>query len=149
MAIQIEFSNLILRKSAVDAKYPGGLDAFAQRSLPNYLEDDHLLRIGYMSTVEAMEQMDALNQLGFREEDSRDGEMATVSWDDPALLYLFGVHPRLKESWANCSESKWPLPTLHSTRSTGSRHHSIAPSRHSTPLPIALPRPHRWRYPYQ
>src|SRR5262245_3429640 len=54
LAVAIEFVNVIIRKSAVAQKYPGGLDGLAQLDLANYLEDDHLVRIGFMSTHEAI-----------------------------------------------------------------------------------------------
>ena len=62
MAIPIEFVNVIVRKSAAEKKYSGGLDGLARSDLANYLEDEHLVRVGFMSTREAFcfaEQLEA------------------------------------------------------------------------------------------
>lgn len=48
MAIALEFNNAIVLKSAIVAKYPGGLQGFVQQDLANYVEDDHLVRVGFM-----------------------------------------------------------------------------------------------------
>ena len=47
MAIVIRFNAIIVRKSSIEAKYPGGLDAYRSFYLPNganfYYEDRHLI----------------------------------------------------------------------------------------------------------
>src|SRR5262249_15720410 len=47
MAILIRFNTLIVRKSSIEAKYPGGLDAYRGLYLPRnahlYYEDRHLI----------------------------------------------------------------------------------------------------------
>lgn len=74
MAVEIEFVNVIVRKASLAAKYPGGLDAFVSTDLPNYIEDDHLVRVGYMSTREAWDLSDRLSRYGL----SCDGTQADI-----------------------------------------------------------------------
>src|SRR5262249_28396254 len=54
MAIELECANVIVRIRALEARYPGGLTAYRD-DCPNnsYLQDDHLTRVGFMSTAEA------------------------------------------------------------------------------------------------
>src|SRR5690242_14912761 len=63
MAVGIEFANVILRKSAMEEHVPGGVDTIAQLSLPNFAEDEHLVRIGFMSTAEAIALMQQIEDL--------------------------------------------------------------------------------------
>ena len=46
LALAIEFVNVIVRKSAVERCFPGGLDGFARQDLANLTEDEHLVRVG-------------------------------------------------------------------------------------------------------
>lgn len=101
MAVVLEFASVILRKSAVERDIPGGLDAVTQLSLPNLAEDEHLLRVGFMSTSEAAALISSIVALG-----SRDG-LALVQWgvlphpewisvgmvDDQAACWLAGTPP--------------------------------------------------------
>jgi hypothetical protein len=87
MAVEIEFANVIIRKAALMAKYPGGLDAFAASDLPNYNEDLHLVRIGFMSTGEALDLADDLRERGLIFDDTKDSEVAIVQHEScPAWL---------------------------------------------------------------
>ena len=86
MAVEIEFVNVIIRKSALGVKYPGGLDAFATTDLPNYIEDDHLVRIGFMSTAEACELAEALMQHGLSFDNTEQSDIAIVQQNCPAWL---------------------------------------------------------------
>lgn len=78
MAVEVEFANVIIRKTALDTKYPGGLDAFAMTELPNYIEDDHLVRVGFMSTGAAYDLAGGLAQHGLSFDDSKQSEIAVV-----------------------------------------------------------------------
>jgi hypothetical protein len=88
MAVGIEFANVILRKSAMEQHVAGGVDAIAQLSLPNFAEDEHLVRIGFMSTVEAIALMQQIED--FAAPPVAPGEAVTiVQWGDlpyPAWL---------------------------------------------------------------
>jgi hypothetical protein len=64
MAIALEFVNVILRKPVLEQQYPGGVEALIQLQIPNFVEDEHLVRIGYMSTREADDLMYALSTAG-------------------------------------------------------------------------------------
>ena len=78
VAVEVEFANVIIRKSALDAKYPGGLDAFAVTELPNYIEDDNLVRVGFMSTGEAFDLADGLTHHGLSFDDTTQSDIAVV-----------------------------------------------------------------------
>ena len=87
MAVEIEFANVIIRKAALEAKYPGGLEAFVATDLPNYTEDLHLARIGFMSTTEALDLADDLRQRGLTFDDTKHSEVAIVQHEScPAWL---------------------------------------------------------------
>ena len=83
MALVTEFVNVIVRKSAVETRFPGGLDAFARQDLPNLAEDDHLLRVGFMSTRDALSFVSRLKIAGLRPTDAGpDSDVAVLSGDD-------------------------------------------------------------------
>ena len=69
MAVEIEFVNVIIRKTALEEKYKNGLDGFLSLSLPNYIQDDQIVRVGYMSTKEAVNLMDDLHEHGLTSDD--------------------------------------------------------------------------------
>jgi hypothetical protein len=88
MAIQIEFSNVILRKSAVERRFPGGLDGFAGQDLPNLTEDDYLLRVGFMSTYEAHMLVERVESAWLRAEDGVEAAIAIVQGGDQVPSWL-------------------------------------------------------------
>lgn len=63
MAIRIGFFTLVVRKSDIEAFYPGGLAGFAQR-YPHHPEDETLVALGAMSGGEIQEDVDILRALG-------------------------------------------------------------------------------------
>ena len=81
MAVEIEFANVIIRKAAMEKKYPGGLDAFAATELPNYIEDDNLARVGFMSSGAAQKLVVSLTQLGLISDNTPQSEVAIVERD--------------------------------------------------------------------
>jgi hypothetical protein len=91
MAVGMEFVNVIVRKSAVEAKYTGGLDGFVRRELPNYLEDEHILRVGFMSTGEAYAFLEELRRAGLWYSDDSSSDVAVVTWGDAATPAWLGV----------------------------------------------------------
>jgi hypothetical protein len=84
VAVGIEFVNVIVRKSAVERKYPGGLDGFVRQDLANYVEDEHILRVGFMSTRDALGFAETLEQVGLHHSNDPSSEVGVVIWDDPA-----------------------------------------------------------------
>lgn len=88
MAIGLEFVNVIGRKSAVEAKYPGRLDGFVRQDLANYFEDDHLLRVSFMSTREAFDFVEQLTRAGLCYSDDSSSDLAVVTAGGPAPAWL-------------------------------------------------------------
>lgn len=76
MAVELEFASVIVRKSALERTHPGGIDGFVRRALPNFVEDDLLVRVAYMSTGEASELIEELAHAGIARHD-----MALVQGD--------------------------------------------------------------------
>ena len=66
MALVIRFNTIVVRKSSIEAKYPGGLDAYRDLYLPTnanfYVEDQHL--IGHTSLGAFYEVYDRLTANG-------------------------------------------------------------------------------------
>jgi len=116
VAVAIEFVNVIVRKPVVERCYPGGLDGFARQDLANLTEDDHLLRVGFMSTRDALAFVSELEAVGLRylgQEANSDIAIVVRSDDDaPPWLSIGSVngHPAC---WANgqaVGEVAWPEP---------------------------------------
>ena len=84
MAVVIQFENVIVRKSAAEQKYPGGLAGIARLDLANYLEDEHLVRIGFMSTREADDFANELATAGLRYSYDNDSDIAVIPWANEA-----------------------------------------------------------------
>lgn len=53
VALEIEFVNVIVLKEWIESSYPGGMDAYVRNAPTQCLEDEHLTRVGFMSTYEA------------------------------------------------------------------------------------------------
>ena len=81
MAVELEFVSVIIRKAALTEKFPGGIDAFAATELPNYVEDNHLVRVGFMSISEACNLTNSLKEFGIDCNDKMQSEMAVVLYD--------------------------------------------------------------------
>jgi hypothetical protein len=73
MALVIRFNTIVVRKSSIEAKYPGGLDAYRDLYLPTnanfYFEDQHL--IGHTSMGAFHEVYDRLTANGLAAVNSR------------------------------------------------------------------------------
>jgi hypothetical protein len=109
LAVAIEFVNVIVRKAAVESRFPGGLDGFARQDLPNLTEDDHLLRVGFMSGSDAFGFVSELEAAGL------DGEsdIAVVVGSDSAVppwlsAGLIDGHPACWASNFPAGEVAWP-----------------------------------------
>lgn len=64
MTIRIHCMTVLIRKSAVDRVYPGGLQAFRE-DYPRNAEDPDLLGITFMASGEALQFVDVLAAIGF------------------------------------------------------------------------------------
>jgi hypothetical protein len=78
LAIALQFVNVIVRRSAIERQYPGGLDGFARQDLANHLEDEYLVRVGFMSTRDADGFVNELEAAGLR--CSNQGESDVAIW---------------------------------------------------------------------
>lgn len=85
LAIVIEFVNVIVRKSSVEDKYPGGLDQFVRQELCNYVEDEHLVRVGFMSGRDAFGFVKEMEVAGLRYSDDPLSDIAVITRSDPAV----------------------------------------------------------------
>jgi hypothetical protein len=67
VAIALEFINVIVRREAVERKYPGGWEAFVRDvSGIGVWHDEHLLRGGAMNQIDADRMLDWLKGLGLK-----------------------------------------------------------------------------------
>ncbi len=66
MALACEFLNVVIRKSALMRHYPDGIDGFVRLDLANFVEDEHLVRVGYMSTREGYDLIQLLEAHGLQ-----------------------------------------------------------------------------------
>jgi len=85
LAIAIEFVNVIVHKPAVEARFPGGLDGFVRQELCNYLEDQHLVRVGFMSGRDAFAFVKELENAGLCYSDEVESDIAVITCGNPAL----------------------------------------------------------------
>lgn len=67
MAVVLEFANVLIRKAQLEAHLPGGVDLVLASQPPNFTEDEHLVRVGFMSTAEAVALVDRLVRAGLPE----------------------------------------------------------------------------------
>lgn len=65
MSVYIEMLNVVVRRSAIDAKFPGGFEAFS-RARPNetLCADDHLARVGFMGGCDVEQYVTELQESG-------------------------------------------------------------------------------------
>lgn len=115
MALAIEFINVIVRKSAVERCFPGGLDSFARQDLANLAEDDHLLRVGFMGTDDALAFVAELEAAGLRYRRMESGSDIAVVWDGSAVpsWLTVGQVGGYHACWASeypPGELVWPEP---------------------------------------
>jgi hypothetical protein len=101
VAIALEFLSVIIRKESLECKYPGGINAFVRQNLPNFLEDSHLIRVGFMSTRDADELVSMLVKAGFVSSDEPSSDLAIVSkWEQPNCPWLtIGEHDGFTACW--------------------------------------------------
>jgi len=75
MSIQLEFLNIIIRKSTLQSKYLGGLEQFI-KDIPNqsFREDEELVRFGCMNGTDLEKFIDLTLERGleFKEKETDD-----------------------------------------------------------------------------
>lgn len=81
MAVAIEFVSVVVRKAAVERSFVDGLDGFARQDIGNLTEDDHLLRVGYMSGNEAYQFVAELEAAGLRFDEKDPASDIAVVWN--------------------------------------------------------------------
>ena len=61
MAVECEFYNVIVPRSILESKYPGGVSAY-RKDCPNasFVEDEHLTRVGFMNPNDTGSFMEGL-----------------------------------------------------------------------------------------
>lgn len=92
MAVEIEFVSVIVLKCWIAENYPGGLDAYAESSPTLYLEDEHITRVGFMSTMEAENWLDGLGV------DSESAALLYTGCTVPTWLAC-GIHQDRSAAW--------------------------------------------------
>lgn len=84
MAVLIEAISVVIRIETIADKYPGGVEQYIN-DCPNrtLCMDDEIVRVGFMSSVDAQDYVGSLHRLGLRclEDDDFD-EIAVVDQDD-------------------------------------------------------------------
>ena len=104
MALACEFLNVVIRKSALMGHYPDGIDGFVRLDLANFVEDEHLVRVGFMSTREGYDLIQLLEAHGLQylgnEPDSDIAMFDARQSDFPAWLQV-GFADGCLACWAN------------------------------------------------
>jgi|GEM_PF-3044174 len=104
MAIELECASVIVPTRALDERYAGGLKAYRD-DCPNnsYLQDDHLARVGFMSTAEAEEYLGQIAAKGLRvtEDPSTSDALILCSGREPAPCnwLMIGEHDGVVACW--------------------------------------------------
>lgn len=103
LAIAIEFINVVVRKSAIEAKFPGGLDGFAHQDLPNFLEDDHLVKVGFMNPQDTSRFLEELEAAGLCYSDGDNSDIAVVERAGESIWpwLVLGAHEGRTACWLN------------------------------------------------
>jgi hypothetical protein len=80
MAIELEFINLVVRKSTLEEKYQGGVEQF-KRDLPNQSlrEDDDLIRFGCMNWNDMEHFTDVIESKGLEYKDQETTDFIVIS----------------------------------------------------------------------
>jgi hypothetical protein len=116
MAIALEFVTVIVRKAAIERVFSGGLDGFARQDLTNLAEDEHLMRVGFMSTSEALEFVTQLEAAGltYRGQEDDSDIAVIVGSDGPMPPWLsagaIDGHPACWASSHRPGDIAWPEP---------------------------------------
>src|SRR6185312_3577460 len=105
MAIEFESASVIVPIRALEVRYPGGLTAYRD-GCPNnsYLQDDHLTRVGFMSTAEAEQHLGQAAVSGLRVTDDPSTSDALIICSGrepipPCNWLVIGEHEGVMACW--------------------------------------------------
>ena len=117
MSVLVEFSNVIIRRIAIERSYPGGMPQFVQ-DVPNstFCADRHLVRVGFMCTEWLEAYVEQLEQAGLQFAPESGSDLCVVdelSGPHTACDWLRfepddGVHSRC--SWSGDEPGKLAMP---------------------------------------
>ena len=98
MAVLIEFFSVVVPKTVLLSKYPGGIEQYKEDSPYNsYLEDEHLTRVGFMADYELAEYCEGLITKGFHFDEANNSSTEFV-----VIQNMFGL--RWNVSWVELRE---------------------------------------------
>ena len=93
MAIPISFLTAVLKKCAVESRYPGGLPGFL-KSYPDATQDAELVGVAFMSGGELQEFVDSLTVKGFDvAQGFAVGEMFHGEWEACDGIEFVAIEP--------------------------------------------------------
>lgn len=104
MAIELDCASVIVPIDSLEARYPGGVAAYRD-DCPNnsYLQDEHLTRVGFMSTTEAVRYLGQVASKGLRvTDDPSASDVVLINGRDsnPTCIWLeYGGHGGAVACW--------------------------------------------------
>lgn len=123
MSVVIEMLNVVVRRSSIEAKYPGGFAAF-EANCPNFTlsADEHLARVGFMGPWDVESFLAELEQAGltFLENDTAVDIVVLEHFEGPTTACAW-------IDWGSVPDG-----------------HLAAWLRGTAPGPIAIPKPPNW-----
>jgi len=123
MSVLIEATSVVIRRSAIDEKYPGGLDAFIRNAPRQFCRDKFLVRVGFMATEDVRPYIEMLESHGLvflneKEEavdllvaDQLSGITTACDW---AYFHHLYFDRDSQEKVAACTHNDAPKELLHS-----------------------------------
>lgn len=119
VSVLLECSNVIVRRSAVERSYPGGLGQFG-RDVPDasYCADQHLVRVGFMASWDAEAFVEKLVERGFRfsTDDDSDICVADGPWPTSPCRWLHFEPDNAAQGrcwWAGDEPGELAVPQAH------------------------------------
>lgn len=101
MPIPIEFINLIIRKSTLEAKYQGGLEQFI-KDVPNqsFREDNELVRFGCMNSSDLERFIDLTLERGLEYKENETDDFVIINSYSGASWKVSWLEHNYVECWA-------------------------------------------------
>ena len=106
MSIPIRFTTVVLKKSFVEERYPGGLAAFLH-AYPGVTHDEHLLGASFMSSQYVEELKNLFFYIGARSDEGLAVcDMGSGPWENcPGIDFVEDTRETLLRRWsAVCSD---------------------------------------------
>lgn len=100
MAVYLEFLNLVIPKSVIDEKYPGGWEQCLADGRGTW-NDEYLLREGAMSPMDIEILLDSWKRKGLQPTKRSRGEIA---WRDLCIIQTPSQSPTLPCDWIEIAE---------------------------------------------